>query len=198
LSDARLKTNIQPFSHVLEKLAELEPVHFDWNPSNPPELHLRGGRQTGLIAQQVEKIFPEMVTMGNDGYRRVNYGQLPYLLLEGVRELKESNDSLRAEAKVQRKQNHQARAEIAELRRSAAATDTRVARLARSSAAKDAQIAVMSLEIQQLRKEQQQMAVLLARFAPPRGEQGKSQSAAARPAVGSPAARVSEVAQPQF
>jgi hypothetical protein len=198
LSDARLKTNIQPFSHVLEKLAELEPVHFDWNPSNPPELHLRGGRQTGLIAQQVEKIFPEMVTMGNDGYRRVNYGQLPYLLLEGVRELKESNDSLRAEAKVQRKQNQQARAEIAELRRSAAATDTRVARLARSSAAKDAQIAVMSLEIQQLRKEQQQMAVLLARFAPPQGEQGKSQSAAARPAVGSPAARASEVAQPQF
>lgn len=176
LSDARLKTNIQPFPHVLEKLAQLEPVHFDWKPSNPPELHPGSGRQTGLIAQQVEKIFPDMVSVDKDGYRRVNYGQLPYLLLEGVRELKASNDSLRADAKSQRKQNEQARAEIAKLRRAAAATDARVARLGRSSAAKDAQIAVLSREIEQLRKAQEQMAVLLARFAPPQGERGKPQT----------------------
>ena len=198
LSDARLKTNIQPFPNLLERLAQLEPVHFDWKPSNPSELHTGGGRQTGLIAQQVEKLFPEMVTMGKDGYRRVNYGQLPYLLLEGVRELKASNDSLRAEAKSQRKQNEQAQAEIAMLRRAAAATDTRVAKLARSSSSKDAQLAVMSREIEQLRKSQQQMAVLLARFVPSQGEHGKSQTAEARPAVKSPTAPVNEIARARF
>jgi endosialidase-like protein len=173
-------------------------VNFDWNPSNPPELHLSSGHQTGLIAQQVEKIFPEMVSIDKDGYRRVNYGLLPYLLLESVRELKAGNDSLRADARTQRKQNEQARAEIAKLRRAAATTDTRVARLARSSAAKDAQIALMSIEIEQLRKEQQQMAVLLARFVPPQGEHGKSQTAAARPAVDSPTAQVADVAHARF
>jgi hypothetical protein len=197
-SDARLKTNIQPFSHVLDRLVQLEPVHFNWNPSNPPLYRFGSGRNTGLIAQQVEKVFPDMVTIDEYGYRRVNYGLLPYLLLEGVRELKAANDSLRSEADNQRKQNEQARAEIAKLRRAAAATNATVANLGRTSAAKDAQIAVMSLEIEQLRKEQQQMAVLLARFVPPQGEHGKSQTAAARPAVESPAARVSEVAHARF
>ena len=187
LSDARLKTNIQPFPKILDKVAQLQPVHFDWNPANPPELHVGGGRQTGLIAQQVEKIFPEMVTVGADGYRRVNSGELPYLLLEGLRELKSGNDSLR-------KQNEQARAEIVKLRRAVADTDTTVARLSRSSVAKDGQIAVMSRELEKLRKAQEQMADVLARLAPPQGEPGKAQPAAARPAHKSPAARVAKIA----
>jgi hypothetical protein len=198
LSDARLKTNIQPFPNVLEKLAQLEPVHFDWKSTNPPELHLGGGRQTGFVAQQAEKIFPEMVSMGEDGYRRVNYGELPYLLLQGVRELKTSDDSLHAEGKSLRKQNEQARAEIAKLRRAAAATDARVARLSRSAVAKDAKIAVLSREIEELRKTQQQMAVLLARFAPASDGNGKSQPAKARPAVKSQPAGVGEIARAQY
>ncbi|HKM48439.1 MAG TPA: DNRLRE domain-containing protein [Terriglobales bacterium] len=198
VSDARLKTNIQPFPRLLDKLVQLEPVHFDWSPSVPPELHRSGTHQTGFVAQQVEKVFPEMVTMGKDGYRRVNYGQLPYLLLEGVRELKASNDSLSAETQRQRKQSEQARAEIAKLRRAMASTDARVTKLGRSAAAKDAKIAVLSREIEQLREAQQQMAVLLARFAPPQDEHGKQQVAEARPAVKAPAARVTKTAQTQF
>jgi endosialidase-like protein len=192
LSDARLKTNIQPFPSVLDKLAQLEPVHFDWKASNPPELHLGSGRQYGFVAQQVEKIFPEMVTVGADGYRRVNYGQLPYLLLQGVRELKASNDGLRAEAKSLRQQNEQAQAEIAKLRRGAAATNARVSRLDRASTAKDVQIARMSREIEQLRNTQQQMAVLLARFAPRQREGANSKPVAAHSTAKPSAARVGE------
>ncbi|MGO9088470.1 MAG: tail fiber domain-containing protein [Candidatus Sulfotelmatobacter sp.] len=197
-SDSALKTNIQPFPSVLDKPAQLQPVHFNWKHTNPSGYPSDPARQTGLIAQQVEKVFPEMVSIDKEGYRRVNYSQLPYLLLEGVRELKTSNDSLRAETERQREQNEQARAEIAKLRRAAAATDARVARLARSSAAKNAQIVVLSHEIEQLRKAQEQMAVLLARFAPPQGERGKPQTAQARPAVKAPAAPVSEIAHAQF
>jgi Chaperone of endosialidase len=183
-SDARLKTNIQPFPNVLDKLTQLQPVHFDWKSSAPPELRGGSGRQYGFIAQDVEKVFPEMVSMGEDGYRRVNYGQLPYLLLQGVRELKANNDTLRAEVQLQRKQNQQARAEIAKLHRGAAETAARLNRLDRSSAAKDAQIAAMHSEIDQLRKAQQQMAVLLARFAPPQSDGAKLQ-AEVRPAANS-------------
>jgi len=197
ISDARLKTNIQPFPRLLDKLAQLEPVHFDWNPSSPPELHHGSGRQYGFIAQQVEKIFPEMVTMGNDGYRRVNYGVLPYLVLQGLRELKEDNDKLRTEAQAERKKNAQARAEIAKLRQAAASTEARVARLDRGSAQKEAQIVRMSRQIEQLRKAQEQMVVLLARFAPAEGGQG-TQSAEVHPADKRQAAQTRDVARAQF
>ena len=174
-SDARLKTNVQPVPNLLDKLVQLEPVHFNWNPSNPPDYRFGSGRNTGLIAQQVEKVFPEMVTMDKNGFRTLNGGQLPYMLLQGVRELKARNDSLRAEAEGQRKQIEQARAEIANLRQTAAAAGARMARLDRSSAAKDAQIATMSREIEQLRQAQQQMAVLLAHLSPSPAGTGKPQ-----------------------
>jgi small-conductance mechanosensitive channel len=192
-----LKTNIQPFPRLLDKLVQLEPVHFDWSASVPPELHRHGANQTGFVAQQVEKIFPEMVTMGKDGYRRVNYGLLPYLLLQGVRELKESNDNLHADTQRLRQQNEKARAEIAKLRKAAAATEARFARLDRASAAKDAQIAVMSRQIEQLRQAQERMAVLLARVASPESGQGK-QAAEVRPTVKQRGAQEREVARAQF
>jgi hypothetical protein len=188
-SDARLKTNIQPFPKVLNKLAQLEPVHFDWNSSNPPQYQLGGGRQTGLVAQQVEKVFPEMVSMGEDGYRRVNYGQLPYLLLQGVRELKASNDKLRADAQIQRRENEQVQAEIAKLRRKTTDMGAKLARLDRQAAAKDLQLAAMSRQIEQLTKAQQQIAVSLSRFPPPQSENAKLQAAEVRAAINSSAAR---------
>jgi len=196
LSDGRLRTNIQPFPRVLDKLVQLEPVHFDWKSSIPPELHRSGTNQTGFVAQQVEKIFPEMVTMGKDGYRRVNYGLLPYLTLQGVRELKESNDNLKEEAQLQRKQSEKATVEIAKLRQAVAATQARVARLDRAAAAKDAKIAVMSRQIEQLRQAQERMAVLLARVAPP--QQGPEKQANVHPAVKPRGAQEPELARAQF
>lgn len=135
-SDARLKADIRPFPPGLGKLAQLEPVHFNWNPCNPHQYGFGFGQQTCLICQQVEKVFPDMVTVDEEGYRRVNYGQLSYLLLQGVRELKARNESLRAETEDQSKQIEQTCAEIAKLRQAAAAQGVRPARLDQSSAAK--------------------------------------------------------------
>ena len=42
----------------------------------------------------VEELFPDMVSTDKNGYKRVDYGRLPFLLLAGVRELKARNDSL--------------------------------------------------------------------------------------------------------
>jgi len=94
-SDRRLKTDIQPFAPVLDRMVQLQPVHFNWKSSNPPEYRYGSGPAMGLIAQEVQQVFPEMVRMDANGYRRVNYSELPLLLLEGVRELKAENDSLK-------------------------------------------------------------------------------------------------------
>jgi hypothetical protein len=54
-----------------------------------------------LIAQEVEKVFPDMVSVDKDGFKRVNYGGLPFLMLQAIRELKAENDSLREQLKAE-------------------------------------------------------------------------------------------------
>lgn len=96
-SDARLKTHIEPFSPVLTKLTQLQPVHFSWKSAAYPEYHFGPGTNSGLIAQEVEKVFPELVAVDGRGYKQVNYSELPYLMLQAIRELKAENDSLRGQ-----------------------------------------------------------------------------------------------------
>jgi hypothetical protein len=95
-SDARLKTNVRPFGPVLDRVALLQPVRFDWRVKEYPQYHFGEGRNSGLIAQDVEKVFPEMVAADERGFKTVNYSELPYLTLAAVGELKAENDELRA------------------------------------------------------------------------------------------------------
>jgi hypothetical protein len=118
LSDARLKTNIQPFSPVLDKLARLRPVHFDWRVADYPERHFDPSRSSGLIAQEVEQVLPELVSVDAQGFKRVNYTELPYLMLQAVKELKSENDALKEQnATLERSlQDQQTRLQAIELR----------------------------------------------------------------------------------
>lgn len=92
-SDLRLKTGITPFASVLSKVVQLQPVHYRWRSQEFPEYHFGNAVNSGLIAQEVEKVFPEMVSVDERGYKMVNYSELPYLLLGAVRELKTENDA---------------------------------------------------------------------------------------------------------
>jgi hypothetical protein len=51
----------------------------------------------GLIAQEVEKLFPDLVTTDDDGFKAVHYHQLPLLAIQAISELKRDNDRLRSE-----------------------------------------------------------------------------------------------------
>lgn len=99
-SDVRLKKNIQPFPAVLDKLVRLQPVSYNWRVDEYPQFRFGTSRASGLIAQEVEKVFPELVSVDAGGFRRVNYGELPYLTLQGIRELKARNDRLAARVKA--------------------------------------------------------------------------------------------------
>jgi hypothetical protein len=111
-SDARLKENVRSVPAVLDRLVQLQPVHFDWRRGEFPERSFPAGPQPGLIAQQVEQVMPELVVVGEDGFRQVRYGELPMLTLEAIRELKAENDALRAELEALKAQ----RGEVSELR----------------------------------------------------------------------------------
>lgn len=121
-SDLRLKTNIRPFPHILDKLVKLQPVHFDWKAAEHPDYHFGIGRNSGLIAQEVEQVFPEMVDVDAQGYKMVNYSELPYLTLAAVRELKDENDTLRSQLTEKGQ-------ELAELKQQVALMHARLAEL---------------------------------------------------------------------
>ncbi|MBN1339564.1 MAG: tail fiber domain-containing protein [Bacteroidales bacterium] len=89
-SDARLKTNITPVDHALEKVKQLDGVYYQWK-DGP------GEKQIGLIAQEVEKVLPEVVCKDNEGYYGLSYGSMVPLLIEAVKEQQSQLDKMESE-----------------------------------------------------------------------------------------------------
>ena len=81
-SDERLKTNIVKIDNALDIIEDIQGVEFDWN------CEWKNGSDAGVIAQQVEKVFPIAVITRGDGYKAVNYDRLIPLLIQCIKELK--------------------------------------------------------------------------------------------------------------
>ena len=97
ISDARLKTNIERLTDTLDKLQQIRAVSFQWTSVNSSP----ASREIGVIAQEVEPIFPELVKpWGGPGYKGVSYDGLTAVLLEGVKSLKVENDRLKAKTEA--------------------------------------------------------------------------------------------------
>ena len=96
-SDERFKENVEQVTDALARLQRIRGVAFDWNERYEALGRSTGHREIGVIAQEVETVFPELVTTwGDDDYRAVDYGRLTGVLIEAVKELKAENDDLRA------------------------------------------------------------------------------------------------------
>ncbi|MDZ4678455.1 MAG: tail fiber domain-containing protein [Oligoflexia bacterium] len=82
-SDVRLKTDIQPIEHGLDKVRSLDGVTFRWKNGSASDQ-----RSMGFIAQEVEKVAPELVRNDKDsGFKQVNYSNFVALLTQAVKEL---------------------------------------------------------------------------------------------------------------
>ena len=84
-SDSRLKTAVTTIPSALEKILSLRGVTFEWKTKEFPERNFTEGTQIGLIAQEVEEVFPELVSQGE--YKSVSYANLVSPLIEAVKEL---------------------------------------------------------------------------------------------------------------
>jgi hypothetical protein len=82
-SDKRLKENIQPIENALEKLDKINGYTFEWN--DQVEIHGYKGHDVGVIAQEIEKILPEIVTTRDNGYKAVKYEKIIPLLIEAIK-----------------------------------------------------------------------------------------------------------------
>ena len=95
-SDRRLKENIIPIANALEKVKSLTGVEFDWK-EETKKAHGHSGRDTGVIAQEVQAIMPTAVRTNNTGYLAVRYEKLIGLLIEGMKEQQAQIDELKAQ-----------------------------------------------------------------------------------------------------
>jgi hypothetical protein len=104
-SDARFKTNITPIENPLQKVLRLRGVKFDWNKKAFPDRSFSDSRAIGFIAQEVEKVLPEVVQTEKtaEGYMAVQYDKVVALLVEAIKEQQKQINSLKAELKKQRK-----------------------------------------------------------------------------------------------
>ncbi|NBW34406.1 MAG: hypothetical protein EBR30_05185 [Cytophagia bacterium] len=101
-SDIRLKRNVKPLQNSLLSLNHLQGVNYQWNGRKPQDTL---ALQTGLIAQEVEKIFPELVKTDEDGFKSVNYiGLVPHLI-EAIKELQVKHERLINETQLQKEES---------------------------------------------------------------------------------------------
>ena len=76
---------------LLDKVARLRGVNFEWLDTNRGE-----GQQLGVIAQEIEVEYPELVTEGIEDTKGVNYAGLVSPLIEAIKELKTELDAAKA------------------------------------------------------------------------------------------------------
>lgn len=87
-SDIRLKKNLERIENALEKVGQISGYTYDTIYDDK--------RHGGVIAQEIDEVFPEIVNKGNDGLLGVEYGNISALLIEALKELKEKNTALEA------------------------------------------------------------------------------------------------------
>lgn len=94
-SDLRLKKNIKGLNNALTNTLKMRGVSYNWkDESKSPNTHI------GVIAQEVEEIYPEFVMTDEDGMKSVNYSQMVAVLIEAVKELNTKIESLETENAV--------------------------------------------------------------------------------------------------
>ena len=91
-SDIRFKQNIEPLTCSLDKVIALQGVTYDWRINEFPKENFNNIKQNGFIAQDVEKLFPNLVYTRPDGYKTVDYEMLVPSLTEAIKELKIISD----------------------------------------------------------------------------------------------------------
>jgi len=84
-SDERLKKNITRIQSPSNKIKLIHGVEFDWVPKKG--IHSNKGHDVGVIAQDIEKILPDIVVTKKNGYKAVNYEKLVALLIEVNKDL---------------------------------------------------------------------------------------------------------------
>jgi len=87
-SDERLKENITTVENALGIIMALNVYNFMWKGTNIGDI--------GLLAQEVEKVFPQAVKTLDNGVKVIDYNKLIALIIKAIKEIKEEINNLKA------------------------------------------------------------------------------------------------------
>lgn len=96
-SDIRLKKDIEPIGSALSKVLSLNGVTYNWRIDEFPQFKLSDEREMGVIAQDIEKVFPEVVNTDDEGYLSVEYSHLVPALIEAIKEQQQIIDNYKTQ-----------------------------------------------------------------------------------------------------
>jgi hypothetical protein len=97
-SDVRLKTNIRPIRSALEQLQNINGYTYYWLDKNRDN-----SQQVGVLAQEVQQIYPQLVHQNEKGELSVNYMGLVPVLIEAIKEQNKKLEDLQKQMEEQRK-----------------------------------------------------------------------------------------------
>lgn len=95
ISDQRFKSNIKKLEGSLDKLSSLQGYSYSFNAEKFKDRNFPTGEHMGVLAQQIQKVFPASVMQDADGYLSVDYISLIPVMLEAIKELKAQLDQTR-------------------------------------------------------------------------------------------------------
>lgn len=90
-SDARVKENVRVIDNALKRVRAIRGVTF-----TRTDMQDKTKRHVGVIAQEIEKVLPEVISDNDDGMKGVAYGNITALLIEAIKELQDEVEYLRA------------------------------------------------------------------------------------------------------
>lgn len=122
--DPRLKHDIKPLEGTLDRLLQLRGYSFVYNTEAVKQERGLPGTQLGLMADEVQQVFPDWVTEDRDGYRYVTERATTALMVEGLRDLRAEKDAgdaaLREQLSKMEAENAELKAKIAEIEKAVA------------------------------------------------------------------------------
>jgi hypothetical protein len=128
LSDRRLKKNIKDLEGSLEKLMKVRGVTFEY--LDPKSINELEGERVGVIAQELEKVFPDWVAERGDGYKAVTFRGFEAIAVEAIRELRDEKNK---QVKMLQGENDELRDKNDELRDRLAALESQVQQILAST-----------------------------------------------------------------
>ncbi len=99
LSDARAKHDIASIQNALGGILALNGVTYRYNTVKYPDLGLSDEPQIGFLAQELEQVYPQVVTTRKDGFKAVNYALLVPVLVEAIKQQQAMIEDLQSQVK---------------------------------------------------------------------------------------------------
>ena len=117
LSDERWKKDVVQIEDALQKVLAMKGVYYNWKTDEFPENKFTNKHQVGFIAQELEKILPEVVNTDSKGYKSVMYGHVVALLVEAIKDLESQLEEKTTSLEEKTKEIDDIKASLEEIQR---------------------------------------------------------------------------------